>query len=84
MGRGTKTTFGDKNGYPSPLHYDIKTEFDSRNRSHRGIKLSLGRENLKYGGIFQKSETPDPGHYNPKDPRMGTPKSGYSIRPKLK
>lgn len=45
------------------LQYNIKSSFDGGNK---GIKLSLGRENIKYGGIFRKSETPDPGHYNPK------------------
>lgn len=79
IGKGEKTTFGDKYGFPSPLQYNIKSSFDGGNK---GVKLSLGRENIKYGGIFRKSETPDPGHYNPKESRIKSP--NYSIRPKLK
>lgn len=46
--------------------------------------MSLGRDNIKYGGVFQKSETPDPGHYTPRDPRLPSPKSGYTMRAKVK
>jgi len=28
LGRGNKTSFGDKNGFPSPLQYDIRSSFD--------------------------------------------------------
>ena len=65
------------------MQYDVQGSYENRNKN-KGVKLSLGRENIKYGGIFNKSETPDPGHYSPKDSRLYSPKSGYSMRPKLK
>lgn len=40
IGKGEKTTFGDKYGFPSPLQYKIKSSFENGNK---GIKLSLGR-----------------------------------------
>lgn len=83
IGRGSKTTFGDKYGYPSPFQYVIRSSFEAENNK-KGVKIGLGRENLKYGGIFKKSETPDPAHYTPKDSRTPSPRSGYTMRPKLK
>lgn len=66
------------------MQYEIRSSFDGEGKKGKGIKLGLGRESLKYGGIFKKSETPDPAHYNIKDPRIQSPRSGYTIRPKLK
>ncbi len=43
LGRGNKTTFGDKYGFPSPLHYQVKSTFDQDTKNGKGIKLSLGR-----------------------------------------
>lgn len=84
LGRGNKTSFGDKYGFPSPLHYQVKSTFDQDTKNGKGVKLSLGREKIKYGGIFRNSETPDPAHYNPRDPRLQSPKSGYTIRTRVK
>lgn len=53
-------SFGDKNGYPSPNVYNMKSEFEDKSK---GYRIRLGRESLKYGGIFNKSETPDPARY---------------------
>jgi hypothetical protein len=41
---------------------------------------------MKYGGIFRKSDTPDPANYSPKDSRINcnSPNSGYTMRTKLK
>jgi len=39
---------------------------------------------MKYGGIFKKSDTPDPAHYSPKDSRINSPNSSYTMRTKLK
>ena len=61
IGRGNKVQIINptlKN--PSPLDYSIKSTFETEKK---GIKFGLGRENIKCNGIFQKSETPEPGHY---------------------
>ena len=60
MGKGFKVSFGDKNGFPSPSVYNIKSEFEDQKK---GYQIRLGREHLKYGGIFNMSETPDPARY---------------------
>lgn len=79
IGRGNKISFGDKNKYPSPSNYQIKSCFS--NKENKGFRMSVGRENIKYGGIFAKSETPEPGRYE-SNKRQSTPK--YSMRSKLK
>lgn len=40
---GKKISFGDKNGFPSPLQYEIRSTFDEKNKYKKGIKISLGR-----------------------------------------
>lgn len=55
IGKGNKTSFGDKFGFPSPLQYEIKSSFEGNYKNGKGVKLGLGRSNIKYGGIFTKS-----------------------------
>lgn len=43
LGRGSKTSFGDKYGFPSPMHYQVKSTFDQDLKNSKGVKLSLGR-----------------------------------------
>lgn len=43
LGRGNKTSFGDKFGFPSPMHYQVKSTFDQDIKNSKGVKLSLGR-----------------------------------------
>ena len=42
--------------------------------------MALGRENIKYGGIFTKSESPEPGRYEIRPPSS----RGYTMRSKVK
>ena len=80
IGRGSKITFGDRNGYPSPMHYELKNKTNSKMKAVVGGKMSLGRESIKYGGIFRKSETPEPGRYETSRPTS----RGYTMRAKVK
>ena len=42
--------------------------------------MGLGRSSFKYGGIFNKSETPEPGRYSISQ----TDSKGYTMRSKIK
>ena len=60
LGKGNKSKIIGNIDTPSPNKYEIKGVFEGRDK---GISMSKGRDSFKNGGIFKKSETPEPGHY---------------------